>query len=520
MTANSRLEPCILVIFGATGDLTRRKLYPALASLSSQGNLPRSFAVVAIGRREKTDEIVRGEARSAVMAAGSDWEMDAGTTALFQRLHYFQMDFHDVAAYSELKSFLNELDELYHTGGNRIFFLAVAPQDFATIAGYLHGQGMAGGVGAWPRVVVEKPFGRDLSSARQLNEQLTQVFSEKRVYRIDHYLGKEMLQNLMVIRFANTLFEPLWNSRYIEEVQISVGESVGVEGRGAYYEGAGALRDMIQNHMLQLLTLTTMEPPVTLDADSIRDEKVKVLRSLRPVSQNKSGTQVIRGQYGPGAIDGRPVIGYRQEVQVHPASTTETYVALKLHIDNFRWSGVPFYLRTGKRLPVRSAEIIIRFREQPGVLYFGQEHQTLGPNLLVIKIQPEEGIFLQFNAKQPGTQSTIVPVKMDYCQNCGTGLNSPEAYERLLVDVMRGDSTLFTRWDEVEYAWDFVDQIASLWENTGTEPEIYPAGSWGPTGADRMLAQNGHRWLVPFQCLLSERPIDAESLFEASLGES
>ncbi|NMB46467.1 MAG: glucose-6-phosphate dehydrogenase [Firmicutes bacterium] len=505
MTPSSELDPCILVIFGATGDLTQRKLYPALASLASAGRLPDSFAVVAVGRRDKTDGMVRQEAnRAAGVDAGKVNVDRAGK--LFQRLHYFKMDFDDTAAYPRLRGLLERLDEEYHTGGNRIYFLAVAPHYFGTIAAHLHSQGMAANTGPWQRVVVEKPFGRNLVSARQLNQRLTQAFSEKQVYRIDHYLGKEMLQNLMVIRFANTLFEPLWNSRYIEEVQISVSETVGVEGRGAYYEEAGALRDMVQNHMLQLLTLTAMEPPAALDADSIRDEKVKVLRSIRPSSLEELASSAIRGQYGRGMIDGRPVVGYRQEERVDAASQTETYVALKVHIDSFRWSGVPFYLRTGKRLPVRSAEIIIRFREQPGVLYFRQKHDMLGPNLLVIKIQPEEGVFLQFNAKQPGTQSTIVPVKMDYCQNCHAGLNSPEAYERLLADVMRGDSTLFTRWDEVEYAWNFIDQIALMWEKSEAKLELYPAGSWGPLGADRLLHANGHKWLLPFQCLLSERP--------------
>jgi glucose-6-phosphate 1-dehydrogenase len=508
ITKGYELEPCILVIFGATGDLTRRKLYPALASLASEERLPQSFAVVAVGRRDKTSEVVREEAKSAAMAQGMTRESDSLVDALLGRLHYLQMDFDDAGAYPRLSSFLTELDDMYGTRGNRIFFLAVAPQYFGTIAGHLHRQGMAENniMRTWQRVVVEKPFGRDLASARELNQGLTEAFGEKRVYRIDHYLGKEMLQNLMVIRFANTLFEPLWNSRYIQQVQISVSETVGVEGRGTYYEAAGALRDMVQNHMLQLLTLTAMEPPVALDADSIRDEKVKVLRSLRRIDQRNFTNRVVRGQYGPGIVDGRPVVGYRDEMRVNLNSNTETFVALKLHIDNFRWSGVPFYLRTGKRLPVRSAEITIRFREQPGVLYFGQKHHALGPNLLVIRIQPEEGVFLQLNAKQPGTQDTIVPVKMDYCQNCRAGLNSPEAYERLLADVMRGDSTLFTRWDEVEYAWNFVDEIALLWKEADTPVESYPAGSWGPVAADRLLAQEGHRWLLPLRCLLSERP--------------
>ncbi|NLJ85306.1 MAG: glucose-6-phosphate dehydrogenase [Firmicutes bacterium] len=506
MVISPDLEPCILVIFGATGDLTQRKLYPALANLATKGFLPDRFAVVAVGRRSKTDSIVREEARHAAGFSANTVDIKARDRFL-KRLHYFQMDFDNREAYQGLRAFLAQLDDAYQTQGNRIFFLAVAPQYFGTIAKDLHFHGMATNVGAWQRVVVEKPFGNDLTSARQLNTQLTKTFGEQRVYRIDHYLGKEMLQNLMVVRFANTLFEPLWNSRYIEEVQITVSETVGVGSRGPYYEAAGALRDMVQNHMLQLLTLIAMEPPVALDADSVRDEKVKVLRSLRPLTKAAVTEQVVRGQYGPGSIDGETVLGYRQEERVDPASNTDTYVALELYIDNFRWSGVPFYLRTGKRLPVRSAEIVIRFREQPGVLYFAQKHNTLGPNLLVIKIQPEEGIFLQFNARKPGTQHTITPVTMDYCQNCLEGLDSPEAYERLLADVMRGDSTLFTRWDEVEYAWDFVDKISHVWEEMETEIDIYSAGSWGPRAAERLLARNGHRWLLPFQCLLSDRPI-------------
>ncbi|NLJ67845.1 MAG: glucose-6-phosphate dehydrogenase [Firmicutes bacterium] len=502
----SRPEPCLMVIFGATGDLTQRKLYPALVKLAAEGRLPEHFAVVAVGRREKTDIQVRKEASRAAAAAGAGPATIAGAEGLLQHIHYFQMDFDEEASYPRLRQRLAELDEVYNTRGNRIYFLAVAPQYFGPIADLLYQHGMTYQQGTWQRVVVEKPFGQDLASARQLNERLTRAFGERRVFRIDHYLGKEMLQNLMVIRFANTLFEPLWNGRFIEEVQISINETVGVEGRGGYYDGSGALRDMVQNHMLQLLTLTAMEPPVDLDADSIRDEKVKVLRSLRPIAPANLEASVVRGQYGPGTLDGKPAAGYRQEERVDPGSNTETYVALKLHIDNFRWSGVPFYLRTGKRLPVRSAEIVVRFREQPGVLYFGRTSSELGPNLLVVRIQPEEGVFLQFNARQPGSQGTIVPVRMDYCQNCGTGLNSPEAYERLLADVMRGDSTLFTRWDEVEYAWEFVDQIAGLWEQADTPVELYPAGSWGPPGADRLLAQSGHRWILPFQCLLTERP--------------
>ena len=387
---------------------------------------------------------------------------------------------------------LAQLDDAYQTQGNRIFFLAVAPQYFGTIAGSAF-HGMATNVGAWQRWLWRNPW-YDLTSARQLNTQLA-AFGEQRVYGLTIIWARKCFR-ISWWFLPNTLFEPPVNSD--TEVQITVSETVGVGSRGPYYEAAGALRDMVQNHMLQLLTLIAMEPPVALDADSVRDEKVKVLRSLRPLTKAAVTEQVVRGQYGPGSIDGETVLGYRQEERVDPASNTDTYVALELYIDNFRWSGVPFYLRTGKRLPVRSAEIVIRFREQPGVLYFAQKHNTLGPNLLVIKIQPEEGIFLQFNARKPGTQHTITPVTMDYCQNCLEGLDSPEAYERLLADVMRGDSTLFTRWDEVEYAWDFVDKISHVWEEMETEIDIYSAGSWGPRAAERLLARNGHRWLLPF----------------------
>ncbi|NLK07950.1 MAG: glucose-6-phosphate dehydrogenase [Firmicutes bacterium] len=502
------MEPCILVIFGATGDLTQRKLYPALVNLARQELLPKPFVTVAVGRREKTDEEVRAEAKTAAGLAKHPSAKDRHTASFINNLHYFRMDFDKPFGYQKLRTYLNGLDEIYGTKGNRVFFLAVAPHYFGVIAHELHHHGMSkGNHGTWQRVVVEKPFGNDLISARRLNQELTEAFGERCIYRIDHYLGKEMLQNIMVVRFANTLFEPLWNSRYIEEVQITISEDVGVETRGGYYETAGALRDMVQNHMLQLLTLIAMEPPVALDADSVRDEKVKVLRSLRPLRPEDVGRQTIKGQYSSGHLNGRPVVGYREEDRVHPDSEVETYVALELYIDNFRWSGVPFYLRTGKRLPIRSAEIVIRFREQPGVLYFGKQPNSLGPNLLVVKIQPEEGIYLQFNAREPGTRSSITPVRMDYCQSCILGFNSPEAYERLLTDCIRGDSTLFTRWDEVEYAWSFVDNISLAWEQIGQQTELYPAGSWGPESADRMLSNNGHSWLFPFQCLLTERPV-------------
>ncbi len=482
-----RMDTFSLVIFGATGDLTQRKLFPALYNLCRENLLPEHFSVVAIGRREKTQEQLYQDITSAVKQFSRENHINQDQFEQFlERFSYYQLEFNNSPGYAELKSYLEKQDRRWHTQGNRIFFLAVAPEYFSVITDELHKHGMATNERSWQRLVVEKPFGQNLHSATTLNSDVRKTFAEENIYRIDHYLGKEMAQNIMVVRFANTLFEPLWNNRYIDHVQISLAETIGVEGRGPYYEQAGALRDMVQNHALQLLTLIAMEPPVSLDTESVRDEKVKVLRSLKIRKED-----VVRGQYGSDHAG--QLRAYRQEERVSPKSQTETFVALKTTIDNFRWAGVPFYLRTGKRLPQKYAEIVISFKRLPGVLYFEQE--DLGPNVLVIRLQPDEGIYLQFNAKRPGTPSLIQPVSMDFCQNCHNGFNSPEAYERLLYDVMRGDSTLFTRWDEVEYSWRFVDQIAQWWEEDGGAIPVYASNSWGPQASAELLKKEGRDWL-------------------------
>jgi len=485
----------ILVIFGGTGDLAHRKLYPAIYNLFVSGMLPEQFALVSVGRRIKTNEEFRKEvAQSILRFSRPNKDNGSCLEQILPRFYYHTAEFYDIEGYKSLKSVLNQLDAQYGTEGNRIFYLAVAPEHFAPVVERIHGAGLcSNGGNSWSRVVIEKPFGKDLTTARKLNTAITQVFDEDSIYRIDHYLGKEMLQNIMVIRFANTLFEPLWNNRYIDHIQITSSETVGVENRGGYYEGAGALRDMMQNHMLQLLMLTAMEPPVNLDTQSVRDEKVKVLKALSPLEGEKALMNVVRGQYGAGTIDGKKVKGYREEDRVSPYSNTETYIAMKVMIDNIRWGGVPFYLRTGKRMPYKTTEVTVQFYDSPKVLYF-KEFEGLKPNALVIKIQPQEGVLLQFNAKRPGTGNQIIPVAMDFCQNCAVGAISPDAYERLLYDVLRGDSTLFTRWDEVEYSWKFIDNIATAWEEITPDFPNYPAGSWGPKEAIELIGRDGRRW--------------------------
>lgn len=494
MTENENLS-CIMVIFGGTGDLTHRKLIPAIYNLKAEGMLPHNFAVVSIGRRDNTNEKYRNELHDSVMDFSRFKMNENEWDYLKSRIYYLKFDFGEDHGYAELKDFLKQLDENYNTKGNRIFYLAVAPEFFEVIVRKIHNHGMVENENSWQRVMIEKPFGRDLRSAQYLNQIITNVFSERNIFRIDHYLGKEMLQNIMAIRFANTFFEPVWNSKYIDSIQISSSETVGVENRGGYYEKAGALRDMVQNHMLQLLALTAMECPVSLDAESIRDEKVKVLRSLGQLTPEMISANVVRGQYGPGIINGMQVPGYRQEERVSDESNIETFVALKAQVRNFRWAGTPFYIRTGKRLPVKSTEIIVKFKPLPEILYY-IEPEKIESNLLVIKIQPTEGVFLQFNAKKPGTGNIIIPVKMDFCQNCSKCNDSPEAYERLIYDAMRGDSTLFTRWDEVEYSWRFVDAIMNEWSKTHPEFPNYASGDWGPREADDLLRRDGRKWMV------------------------
>ncbi|HHY82116.1 MAG TPA: glucose-6-phosphate dehydrogenase [Clostridiales bacterium] len=485
---------CLLIVFGGTGDLAHRKIYPAIYNLYVSGHLPERFAMVAIGRRDKTEEAFRGEAADAIRRYTRE---NRGTqediNKIVSRFFYRRADFTEYDGYEELKEYMNILDDKFQTGGNRVFYLAVAPEHFGTIVSNLARCGLTSQENGFKRVVIEKPFGKDLRSAVELNNIITSVFREDQIYRIDHFLGKEMLQNIMVIRFANALFEPLWNNKYIDHIQITSSETVGVESRGGYYETAGAMRDMMQNHMLQLLMLTAMEAPVSLDTHAIRDEKVKVLKAIAPMDPVKASRNVVRGQYGEGIIYGRRVPAYRSEHRVSPESDTETYMAMKLEVENFRWAGVPFYLRTGKRMPAKTTKIVIQFLPLPGILYY-KEFNKLEPNRLIIEIQPREGVIIRFNGKKPGTKSQIIPVELDFCQNCAVGEVSPDAYEKLLLDVMNGDSTLFTRWDEVEYSWKLMDGISEVWSRQKPAFPNYAAGTWGPAEADELLQRDGRRW--------------------------
>lgn len=485
--------PCIMVIFGGTGDLTHRKLIPAICNLSNENTLPENFAVVSIGRRDKTDEKYRDELFEAVTKY-SRFKMDEEKWKKFrEKIYYRRFEFSDNMGYIDLKEFLSCLDEKYNTKGNRIYYMAVAPEYFELILSNIERHNMARNLDSWQRLVIEKPFGRDLKTAQYLNDAITNVFEEKETFRIDHYLGKEMIQNIMVIRFANAMFESIWSSKYIDNIQISSSETVGSENRAGYYEKSGALRDMIQNHMLQLLAITAMEQPETLETEAIRDEKVKVLRLLKPLNQEGVAENVIRGQYGPGTINNKSVPGYRQEEKISPSSNTETFIALEIQLGNSRWGDMPFYLRTGKRLKEKAIEIVIQFKSLYDSPYF-KRYGEMEPNLLVIRIQPGEGVCFQFNGKKPGTGNEIFSVKMDYCQNCETMGNSPEAYERLIFDVIRGDSTLFTRWDEIEASWKFVDSIANAWEKEAPTFPNYDSGTWGPMEADKLLDRENRKW--------------------------
>jgi len=489
-------QPCSVVIFGATGDLTHRKLLPALYNLAADGELPPAVTVIGFARREKTDDDFRREMEEAVRKFSRQTVRDEIWKTFGQSIFYHQSDFSDEAGFKSLAERLDKIDKERGTRGNRLFYFAVAPDQFEPILKHLKAVGLnKAREGSWSRVIIEKPFGSDLASARELNRVVSDAFSEEQTYRIDHFLGKETAQNILVLRFANAIFEPLWNTRYIDHVQITAAETLGVEGRAGYYEGAGALRDMVQNHLLQLLCLVATEPPTDLGADSIRDEKVKVVRSLRRITGEDVATNCVRGQYAAGAIEGKPVVDYRQEKNVDPKSMTETYVALRLFIDNWRFSEVPIYLRVGKRLPKSGTEISVHFKKAPHVL-FNKEATERDQNVLVIRIQPDEGISLRMQAKMPGTSFRIEPVKMDFHYGTSFGKASPEAYERLLLDAMSGDATLFARRDEVEEAWAFIDPIEEAWHAKKDAPELffYPAGSWGPEAADDLLARDGRAW--------------------------
>ena len=488
-------QPCAIVIFGATGDLTHRKLIPALYNLAADGELPPAVAVVGVARRDKNDEGFRKELEESVRKFSRQNVRDDIWKTFGQAICYHRTEFHDLNGYKSLVERLAQLDKERGTRGNRLFYLAVAPDQFDDILTNLKEVGLnQAQEGSWARVIVEKPFGTDLESARKLNRIVNNSFSEQQTYRIDHFLGKETAQNILVLRFANAIFEPLWNTRYIDHVQITAAETLGVEGRAGYYDKSGALRDMVQNHLLQLLCLISMEPPTDLGPDSIRDEKVKVVKSLRRLIGKAVPQNVVRGQYSSGAINGKPVAAYREEQGVDPKSATETYVALRMQIDDWRWADVPVYMRVGKRMPKSGTEISVHFKKAPPVL-FNKESVTLDSNVLVVRIQPDEGISLRMQAKIPGTSLRIEPVKMDFHYGTSFGKPSPEAYERLLLDAMSGDATLFARRDEVEEAWTFIDPIEEEWQ-TAKESGLcfYSAGSWGPDEADELLARDGRAW--------------------------
>ena len=486
-------SPCAMVIFGAAGDLTKRKLIPAIYHLAIDGLLPKNFGLVGFARADLTSESFRAQIDAEIRGfLGKEFREEVWQDIL-PRLHYVRGGFDEDAAYSRLKDQLAQIDKKFGTQGNYLHYLSTPPSFFLNCTRGLAAAGLTGeSEGRWRRVIVEKPFGHDLESARGLNRDLQATVPERQIYRIDHYLGKETVQNLMVFRFANGLFEPIWNHRYIDHIQITASEVLGVENRGTYYEEAGALRDMVSNHLFQLLALTAMEPPVSFDADSVRDEKAKALRALRPLTDEDVLRDTVRGQYGVGMVNGVSEPAYRSEAKVDPRSRTETFVALKLQIDNWRWAGVPFYIRTGKRLADRKTEIAIRFKSVPHVLFRGSR---LPANELVISIQPSEAISLSFGAKKPGALMEIRPVRMDFGYEDYFKATPSTGYETLLHDAMHGDATLFQRADNVEASWQALAPVQNVWNalSPRTFPN-YPAGTWGPAESDELLARDGRAW--------------------------
>lgn len=490
----SKAPPVALVIFGASGDLTARKIIPALARLADRGVLDDGFTIIGVARTEWSDEEFRSHVTEATPEGGPKWK------ALTERFRYISGQYDHPDTFGQLRSHLDEADRIDGTAGNRIYYLATIPSMFGVVAGALaaHGCAYPGKAGTFARLVVEKPYGRDLQSAIELDEQVHAAFDESQVYRIDHYMGKETVQNVLALRFANAIFEPVWNCKYVEEVQITVAESLGVEHRGGFYETAGALRDIVQNHVMQVLALTLMESPTSTDADRVRDEKVKLLHAIAIPTPDGAVDKSIRGQYSAGTIEGKDVIDYRHEPDVAPDSETETYLALSLTVNNWRWAGVPIYIRTGKRLPARVTEVVLQFRRVPFLLFDELTSRDLRPNALILRIQPDEGITLEFGVKVPGEKFHVRSVAMDFSyEDAFDGGEAADGYERLIHDAMVGDATLFIRSDEVRQAWRIVDPYLQAWSTPGGALHPYAAGTWGPRMADLMVERSGGAWRNP-----------------------
>jgi glucose-6-phosphate 1-dehydrogenase len=488
-------DPCIMVIFGVTGDLAKRKLFPALYNLARQGLLSREFAVIGVARSPMSNEDFRKKISADVKEFATE-DLDQDLWEWFiRRLHYVNGEFPDKELYSKLKDCLQKVDKDHSTHGNIFFYMATSPDFFGDIAENLSGAGLLQESQHWRRIVIEKPFGHDIDSARALNKQLLQFAHEKQIYRIDHYLGKETVQNILAFRFANGIFEPIWNRRYIDHIQISVAETVGVEKRGDYYDHSGALRDMVPNHIMQLISLTAMEPPASFRANAVRDEQAKILHAIQPMSAEEVLHRTVRGQYGEGTVDGQRGPAYRAEEKVPVDSRTETFVAMKLLIDNWRWADVPFYIRTGKRLPSRHTQVVIQFRQAPFMLFRDTPVENLMPNQLVLHIQPEEGISLRFAAKMPGPAMRLGAVDMDFEYADYFGTEPSTGYERLLHDCMIGDQTLFQRADMVEAGWCVVSPVLDVWKALPPRDfPNYPAGTWGPKEADELIERDGRQW--------------------------
>ncbi|MGH9088728.1 MAG: glucose-6-phosphate dehydrogenase [Acidimicrobiales bacterium] len=490
----SRTPPLALVIFGASGDLTSRKILPALANLADRGRLADEFTVIGVARTQWSDEEFRQAALKDVPSAGERWR------ALVERFRYVPGEYAATETFDRLKELLAEADQEHGTAGNRVFYLATIPSVFAMVAEALAKEGcnVPGDGGQFARLVVEKPYGRDLESALDLDRSVHRAFDEDQIFRIDHYMGKETVQNVLALRFANAVFEPIWNRRYVEQVQITVAESIGVEHRGGFYERAGALRDIVQNHVMQVLALTLMEPPTGVDAQHVRDEKVKLLKAVHIPTPDEAVDKSVRGQYAAGVVDQVAVDGYRDEEGVAADSLTETYVALRLRVENWRWAGVPVYVRTGKRLPGRVTEVALQFHRVPFLAFEGELSRQLRPNTLVLRIQPDEGISLHFGAKVPGEEFRVRSVAMDFLyDDVFHDAKESDGYPRLLHDAMCGDPTLFIRTDEVEQAWRIVDPYLAAWSAPGGGLHFYPAGTWGPHIADLLLERSGDSWRVP-----------------------